>query len=182
MRAISIALLLISTAVPSFCQKFGSAENLAPYIPTPEPIAIRMLEAAKVKADDLVYDLGSGDGRVVILAAQNFGARAVGVEILPDLCRKASERIRALGLDERVRMVEDSVFHVDLSPATVVTMFFLTTSNERLKPNLEKQLRPGARVVSNQFPIRGWKPTEVVHVKQGSMDHSIFVYQIGKTK
>ena len=61
-------------------------------------------------------------------------------------------------------------------------MFFLTTSNERLKPNLEKQLRPGARVVSNQFPIRGWKPTEVVHVKQGSMDHSIFVYQIGKTK
>ena len=181
MSAHPILLLLAATAGPVFAQNFG-AENLAPYIPTPEPIAIRMLEAAKVKADDLVYDLGSGDGRVVILAAQNFGARAVGVEILPDLCRKASERIRALGLDERVRMVEDSVFHVDLSPATVVTMFFLTTSNERLKPNLEKQLRPGARVVSNQFPIRGWKPTEVVHVKQGSMDHSIFVYEIGKLK
>ena len=71
---------------------------------------------------------------------------------------------------------------MDLSPATVVTMFFLTSSNERLKPNLEKYLKPGARVVSNEFPIRGWKPTEVVHVKSGAMDHSIYVYQIGKTK
>src|SRR5437764_9309651 len=122
MRAISIALLFVSTtALPSFAQKFGAAENLAPYIPTPEPIVVRMLEAAHVKPDDLVYDLGSGDGRVVILAAQQFGAKAVGVEILPDLCRKASERIRTLGLDDRVRMIEDSVFHVDLSPATVVT-------------------------------------------------------------
>jgi protein-L-isoaspartate O-methyltransferase len=181
MRAISIALFLATTAFPSFAQKYA-AENLAPYIPTPEPIVVRMLEAAHVKPDDVVYDLGSGDGRVVILAAQQFGARAVGVEILPDLCRKASERIRLLGLDERVRMIEDSVFHVDLSPATVVTMFFLTSSNERLKPNLEKQLRAGSRVVSNEFPIRGWKPTEVVHVKNGAMNHSIYVYQIGKTK
>jgi protein-L-isoaspartate O-methyltransferase len=182
MRAISIVLLFISTAFPSFAQKFGAAENLAPYIPTPEPIVIRMLEAAHVKPDDLVYDLGSGDGRVVILAAQQFGAKAVGVEILPDLCRKAAERIRTLGLDDRVRMIEDSVFHVDLSPATVVTMFFLTTSNDRLKPNLEKQLKAGARVVSNEFPIRGWRPMEVVHVKNGAMNHSIYVYQIGKTK
>src|SRR3954462_9233707 len=99
MRAISITLLLATSAFPVLAQKFGAAENLAPYIPTPEPIVIRMLEAAHVKPDDLVYDLGSGDGRVVILAAQQFGAKAVGVEILPDLCRKASERIRTLGLD-----------------------------------------------------------------------------------
>ena len=69
-----------------------------------------------------------------------------------------------------------------MSPATVVTMFFLTSSNERLKPNLEKYLKPGARVVSNEFPIRGWRPAEVVHVKSGAMDHSIYVYQIGKHK
>jgi protein-L-isoaspartate O-methyltransferase len=182
MRAFTIALLLAATGLPSFAQKFGAAENLAPYIPTPEAIVVRMLEAGHVRPDDLVYDLGSGDGRVVIMAAQRFGARAVGVEILPDLCRKAEQRIKTLGLEDRVRMMEDSVFRVDLSPATVVTMFFLTSSNERLKPNLEKYLKPGARVVSNEFPVRGWRPTEVVHVKNGAMDHSIFVYQIGKTK
>jgi protein-L-isoaspartate O-methyltransferase len=182
MRALSIALLILSTAVTSFAQKFGAAENLAPYIPTPEGIVIRMLEAAHVKPDDVVYDLGSGDGRIVIMAAQRFGARAVGVEIMPDLCRKATERINSLGLGDRARIMEDSLFRVDLSPATVVTMFFLTTSNERLKPNLEKYLKPGARVVSNEFPIRGWRPTEVVHVKNGSMDHSIYVYRIGKNK
>jgi SAM-dependent methyltransferase len=181
MRAILIALLFSSTALPSFAQKFGTAENLAPYIPTPEAIVVRMLEAGHVRPDDVVYDLGSGDGRVVIMAAQRFGARAVGVEILPDLCRKATQRIHALGLSDRVQMMEDSVFHVDLSPASVVTMFFLTSSNERLKPNLEKYLKTGSRVVSNEFPIRGWRPTEVVHAKVGAMDHSIYVYQIGKT-
>jgi ubiquinone/menaquinone biosynthesis C-methylase UbiE len=182
MQASSIALLLVSTALPSFCQKFGAMENLAPYIPTPQAIVERMLTAGHVTPDDIVYDLGGGDGRVVITAVQKFGARAVGVEILPDLCRKANQRIKSLGLEDRARMVEDSVFRVDLSPATVVTMFFLTSSNERLKPNLEKYLRPGARVVSNQFPIHGWKAVEVVHVQNGSMDHSIFVYKIGQLK
>jgi hypothetical protein len=182
MRALSIALLIASTAVSSFAQKFGAAENLAPYIPTPDPIVMRMLEAGHVKSEDIVYDLGSGDGRIVITAVQKFGARAVGVEIMPDLCRKATDRIKSLGLESRARILEDSLFRVDLSPATVVTMFFLTSSNERLKPNLEKYLKPGARVVSNQFPIRGWRPTEVVHVKNGAMDHSIYVYEIGKQR
>jgi len=182
MRAFSIALLLAASGIPSFAQKFGTAENLAPYVPTPMAIVDSMLEAAHVTANDVVYDLGSGDGRIVITAAQKFGARAVGVEGQPDLCRQSRQRILALGLEDRVQVIEENVFHVDLSPATVVTMFFLTSSNERLKPNLEKYLRPGARVVSNQFPIRGWRPTEVVHVKRGAMDHSIFVYQIGKTR
>src|SRR3954465_4794174 len=180
MRALTIALLIASTAVSSLAQKFGAAENLAPYIPTPEVIVMRMLEAGHVKPDDVVYDLGSGDGRIVIMAAQKFGARAVGVEIMPDLCLKATQRIKSLGLDDRVRILEDSLFRVDLSPATVVTMFFLTTSNERLKPSLEKYLKPGARVVSNEFPIKGWKTTEVVHVKNGTMNHSIYVYEMGK--
>jgi len=182
MRVLSIALLFAYTGIPSFAQKFGTAENLAPYVPTPQFLVERMLEAGHVTAEDVVYDLGSGDGRIVITAAQKFGARAVGVEGLPDLCRQSRQRIQALGLADRVQVIEDNVFHVDLSPATVVTMFFLTSSNERLKPNLEKYLRPGARVVSNQFPVHGWRPVEVVHVKHGSMDHSIFVYQIGKTR
>jgi len=156
-------------------------ENLAPYIPTPEAIVDRMLDAAHIKAGEIVYDLGSGDGRVVIAAAQKYGAKAVGVEIRPDLCRQAEARIRSLGLEDRVRMVEGSALRVDLSPADVVTMYFLTTSNERLKPNLEK-MKSGSRVVSNEFPVKGWKPLEVVHVKNGSMEHSIYVYQIGRTR
>lgn len=182
MRALSIALLLATIPATSFAQKFGAAENLAPYIPTPESIVQRMLEAAHVKVGDVVYDLGAGDGRIVIMAAQRYGAKAVGVEIMPDLCRKAAQRIQALGLTDRAQMLEDSVFRVDLSPATVVTMFFLTSSNERIKPNLEKYLRAGARVVSNEFPIKGWRPAEVVHVKNGAMNHSIYVYEMGKQK
>src|SRR5215831_12731652 len=112
MRALCIASLLALGVAPSFGQKFGAAENLAPYIPTPEAIVQRMLETASVKPGDVVYDLGAGDGRIVIMAAQRFGARAVGVEIMPDLCRKANQRIQALGLADRVQMLEDSVFRV----------------------------------------------------------------------
>lgn len=182
MRAFAIALLLVSIASPVVAQKFGTAENLAPYIPTPQLVVEKMLEAGHVKSGDMVYDLGSGDGRIVITAAQKFGARGVGVEIQPDLCRRAVERIKSLGLEDRVSMLEGSALHVDLSAADVVTMFFLTSSNERMKPNLEKYLKPGARVVSNEFPITGWKPVEVVHLKSGSMNHSIYVYEIGRTR
>ena len=167
--------------LPMAAQQFGAAENLGPQIPTPQLIVEKMLEAGHVTADDLVYDLGSGDGRIVITAVQKYGARAVGVEIMPDLCKKARARIQAMGLAERARIVEGSALRVDLTPASLVTMFFMTNSNERLKPALEK-LRNGVRVVSNEFPIRGWKPTEVVHVKSGKMEHTIFVYEIGRTK
>ncbi len=177
----SVFALLVVLAPAGFGQKFGAAENLAPYIPTPEAIVDRMLDAAHIKAGETVYDLGSGDGRVVIAAAQKYGARAVGVEIRPDLCRQAEARIKALGLEDRVTMVEGSALRVDLSPADVVTMYFLTTSNERLKPSLEK-MKTGSRVVSNEFPVKGWKPMEVVHVKSGAMEHSIYVYKIGQTR
>ena len=182
MRVLHFSLLIASTAFPGVAQQFGGAENLAPYVPTAQIVVERMLEAGHVKPGDVVYDLGSGDGREVITAAQKFGALAVGVELLPDLCRKTEARIKALGLEDRVRMVEGSALHVDLSPANVVTMFFTTLSNERLKPNLEKHLRIGARVVSNEFPVRGWRPTEVVRVKSGKMEHTIFVYEIGRLR
>ena len=181
MRAFPIALVAAFTTLPAYAQQFGAAENLAPYIPTPQAVVEKMLEAGRVKPGDMVYDLGSGDGRVVITAAQKFGARAVGVELRADLCRIASERIKALGLDDRVRMVQGSALRIDLSQADVVTMFLLTSSNERLKPSLEKYLKPGARVVSNQFQIKGWKPVEVAKAKAGSMEHTIYVYEIGRT-
>lgn len=181
MDALRFAFALSTLALPSFGQQFG-VENLGPYVPTPQTIVERMLEAGHVKPGDMVYDLGSGDGRIVITAAQKFGAKAVGVEIRADLCRIAMERIKSLGLEDRVRMVQGSALHVDLSPADVVTMFFLTTSNERLKPVLQKQLKPKARVVSNQFPIKGWKPVEMVKASAGTMGYSIYVYEIGRTQ
>jgi predicted RNA methylase len=180
MRSLPVALLLVSAGFPGWAQKF-SPENLAPSIPTPDSVVERMLEAAHVKASDIVYDLGSGDGRIVIAAAQKFGAKAVGVEMLPDLCRQAQRRIHELGLDDRASIVEGNVFHVDFSRATVVTMYFMTDSNERLRPNLEKYLKPGTRVISNQFPIKGWKTASVEHVRAG-MEYTIYVYEVGKTK
>jgi len=182
MRVLLTAFVIASSALPAAAQKFGAAENLGPAIPTPQFLVDRMLEAGRVKPGDMVYDLGSGDGRVVIAAAQKFGARAVGVELMPDLVRKARERIQSLGLADRVSIVEGSALRVDLSPADVVTMWFLTNSNDRLRPNLEKHLKIGARVVSNEFPIRGWKPTEMIQVKVGKVEHTIFVYEIGHTK
>jgi predicted RNA methylase len=182
MRTSSLAILVAAAGLPGFAQKFGPAENLAPYIPTPQVVVEKMLEAAHLKPGDVVYDLGAGDGRIVITAAQEFGARAVGVEILPDVCEKARERIKSLGLDDKVTIVQNSALRVDLSPADVVTLYLLTSSNERLKPNLEKYLKPGARVVSNQFPMKGWKATAVVHVRTGNMDNPIYVYEMGRTK
>jgi predicted RNA methylase len=181
MRAFPIVLAALASAAAYGQQQFGAAENLAPYIPTPQAIVEKMLEAGHVMPGDTVYDLGSGDGRVVITAAQKFGAKAVGIELRPDLVRIATERIKMLGLENRVRMVQGNALKVDLSPADVVTMFFLTSSNVLLKPTFEKYLKPGTRVVSNQFPIKGWKPVETVRAKAGSMEHTIYVYQIGHT-
>jgi len=181
MRVLATAFVFASAAVSGFAQQFG-AENLGPPIPTPQLIVERMLTAGRVKPGDVVYDLGSGDGRIVIMAAQKFGAKAVGVELMPDICRKAREKILALGLSERITIIEGSALRVDLSPADVVTMWFLTNSNERLRPNLERHLKIGARVVSNEFPVRGWKPSEVVRLKSGKMEHTIYVYEMGRTK
>jgi predicted RNA methylase len=182
MRPLSIAVTAAILSLPAFSQQqFGVAENLAPYIPTPQTIVEKMLEAGRVKTGDMVYDLGSGDGRVVITAAQKFGARAVGIELRADLCRIATDRIKAMGLDDRVRMVQGNAMRVDLSAADVVTMFLLTSSNELMRPKLEKDLKPGARVVSNQFPIKHWKPIEMVRAKDGTMEHTIYVYEIGRS-
>src|SRR5581483_4355685 len=109
MRPLSTVLLLFVSGLPGFSQKF-SPENLAPSIPTPVSVVDRMLEAGHVTATDVVYDLGSGDGRIVIAAAQKFGARAVGVEVKPDLCREAQKKIKDLGISDRARIVEGNIF------------------------------------------------------------------------
>lgn len=179
MRTIpAAALLLTALSLSSFGQQnLAATDNLAPYIPTPQIIVEKMLESAHIRPGEVVYDLGSGDGRILFTAVQEYGARAVGVEIMPELVDKCRARVRTMGLEDKIRVIQGSALRVNLSPADVVTMYFLTNSNERLRPDLEKYLKPGARVVSNQFPIKGWKPLNVVHVKDGSMEHTIYVYK-----
>ena len=182
MRVLASGLLVVASTLSGAAQEFGPGENLAPYIPTPQAVVEKMLEAGHIKPGDVVYDLGSGDGRIVITAAREYGAKAVGIEIQKDLVEKTRLRIKELGLEDKVTIILDSALHADLSSANVVTMFFMTSSNDRLRPVLEKSLKPGTRVVSNQFPVIGWRPIAIAHIKPGSMEYTIYVYEIGKTK
>jgi len=175
------AIALLAAQSGGLVQQFGP-EYLAPYIPTPQTLVETMLDVAQVKPTDVVYDLGSGDGRIVITAAQKYGARGVGVELQAQLCATARRNIRLAGVEDRVTIVQASAMHVDLSPATVVTMYLLTSSNEKLRPNLERYLKPGARVISNDYPIHGWNATRLKLVRAGAAEHKIYIYEIGHQK
>ncbi len=148
-----------------------------PYVPTPQDIVEKILDLAKVTPDDVVYDLGSGDGRIVITAAQKYGARAVGVEINPDLYRQSSDRIKELGLDGRARIIYEDMFYVDVHPATVVVLYLLSSFNEKLRPIMERELRPGTRIVCHDFHVPGWDPDKVVEVQsKNGISHKLYLY------
>jgi predicted RNA methylase len=129
----------------------------------------------------MVFDLGSGDGRVVIMAAQDFGARAIGIELRDDLVTKAHERIFELGLDGKVKIVKSDLFDADLSQADVVTLYLTTSANEKVKPKLESELKRGARVVSHDYEVLGWKPSRVdkfcENPRLGYPSHTLYVYE-----
>ncbi|RLF20125.1 MAG: hypothetical protein DRZ82_03290 [Thermoprotei archaeon] len=150
---------------------------LVPFVPTPEIVARYMLKLAEVKPGEVVYDLGSGDGQIVIIAAKEFGARAVGVEIRKDLVEESLRRIKEQGLEDRVKIIHGDFFKVNISEADVVTLYLLTSVNERLRPKLEKELRPGTRVVSHDFEIPGWKPIKVVEINEEWRSHKIYLYK-----
>jgi SAM-dependent methyltransferase len=145
------------------------------FVPTAYAVADRMLQLATVTADDVVYDLGSGDGRLVILAAQKYGARGVGVEIDPRLVALSREVAREGAVADRVRFIEGDLFTADISGATVVTLYLSPNINRRLGPRLRGELRPGARVVSHQFPIPGWTPDRIV---KAADDTDLFLWTI----
>ena len=129
------------------------------YVPTPPVVVEAMLELATVKAGDVVYDLGSGDGRIVITAAKKYGARGVGIEIDPALVREADRKAAAEGVSDRVRFVNQNLFTADIGEATVVTLYLLQSVNERLRPKLVRELKPGTRVVSHVFNMGPeWPP------------------------
>jgi SAM-dependent methyltransferase len=155
----------------------SSFEQRVPYVPSPPDIVEKMLELAEVTSHDRVYDLGSGDGRIVIIAAQKFGARAVGIELDEKLSEEASAQIAELGLQDRAKIIHGDIFNSDFSLATVVTLYLLTWTNERLRPLLERQLRPGARIVSHDYHVPGWKPEkEVKLMSKNGVPHTLFLY------
>jgi tRNA G37 N-methylase Trm5 len=139
------------------------SKKIVPFVPSPQEVVDKMIEVAGVKKGDVVYDMGSGDGRIVIAAAKK-GARAVGFEIDGDLVKESRENIRKAGLQNLAEIRHQDILTVDFSPATVVTMYLLPDVNLKLKPNLQKQLKPGSRIVSHSFDMGDWKPERVERV------------------
>ncbi|MBI4524266.1 MAG: class I SAM-dependent methyltransferase [Deltaproteobacteria bacterium] len=158
-----------------------------PFIPTPMDVVDRMLEIAEVKVGDLVYDLGSGDGRVIIRAAKKCGARGVGIEADPQLVDLSRAKAAEEGVSHLVEFRAGDALKVDVSPATVVTLYMFPWFNEQVRPVLQKSLRPGARVVSHDFDIPGWPPTKVEKLPEpekkpgGAVHyHVIYLWRIGE--
>jgi SAM-dependent methyltransferase len=172
------SLLLLTVLSPVAAQKFSNPDTLGPDIPTPMAVIEKMLDAAQLKPSETLYDLGCGEGRVVIMAAQKFKAHAVGIELSRDIYDQTSAHIKSMGLDNLITIVHGNALHYDLGPADVVTLYFLTSSNDRLKPVLEKYLKPSARVVSHDYEIRGWKPSVKESVPVDGRNHMIYVYSM----
>ena len=146
------------------------------FLPTWQSVVYEMLQLAAVTRDDVVYDLGSGDGRIVIIAAQKYGARGVGVEIDPKLVGIARQVAREAQVADRVTFLEGDLFTLDISRATVVTLFLSNTVNRKLEAKLKRELRPGTRIVSHQFGIGSWEPEKTVRGVEDGTD--LFLWKI----
>jgi SAM-dependent methyltransferase len=150
----------------------------APFVPTPMPVVERMLELAKVSQDDVVFDLGSGDGRLVITAAQRYGARGVGVEINPVWVRDARRYAEQAGVTERVTFRIEDLFTIDLREATVVTLYLLPWMNRKLAPRFQAELKPGARIVSHEYGIGDWPPDHSEELIVNGERHLIHLWTV----
>ena len=154
----------------------GTSDSIAPFVPSPTDVVRKMLEVANLTPGELLYDLGCGDGRVVITAVREFGARGVGIDLMPRLVAEAEAEATRLGLGDRARFVSGNLFDVDLGDADVVTMYLLTGANEKVRPKLERELRKGARVVTHDFPITKWEADRVEKFSVDSGSHTIYLY------
>jgi predicted RNA methylase len=154
---------------------------IAPFVPSPVPVVQRMLQLAELKPGEVLFDLGAGDGRSVIMAAKAFSARAVGVELREDLAKKALSVIHENGLTDRVTIVNGDMFNVNLTSADVVFLYLTTSANEKIRPKLETELKEGVRVVSHDYEIVGWKPETVENFcenpPQGYPSHTLYLYK-----
>jgi predicted RNA methylase len=181
MQAMLISLLLLlpgaglqtdastvrNVAAPPVVEAQAQAPARTPdviYVPTPPEVVEAMLKVANVKAGDVVYDLGCGDGRIVVTAAQKYGARGIGIDIDPQRIKEANENVQKAGVGDRVKIMQADLFEVPISEATVVTLYLLPSLNVKLMPKLMKELKPGTRIVSHAFDMGDWKPEQTINV------------------
>ena len=174
---LTVVLLLAGTA-PAQDPRYSN--KLAPYVASPSRVVDLMLDLAAVKAGEVVYDLGSGDGRILIAAAERK-ANAIGIEINPKLVAAATDEINRAGVSDHAKVIQGDVMQIDFSNANVVTIYMDTASNAKLRPQLEKYLKPGARVVSHDAEIPGWKPVRVERTDE-RRSHTVYLYEIRAQK
>jgi len=149
-----------------------------PFVPTPNEVVAEMLKVGQVKGDDVLYDLGSGDGRIVITAAKQFGTRGTGIDINPELVQQSKDNAQKAGVADRVRFLQQDLFQTNLSDATVVTLYLLPDINVKLRPKLLRELKPGTRIVSHDFDMGEWKPDRVVQVQGPARQHTIYYWTV----
>lgn len=167
--------------IPLFCLPLlaQDIEKLAPYYPTPGTIVEKMLQLGGLKAGEKMFDLGSGDGRIVIMAAQKFHAEAVGIEMDKDLYKQSTEKIRQLGLEKDAHIINGDIFKQNYGSADLVTVYLLPMSNDKIQPILDKQLKKGARIVSHDFEFKNWQPVKVETIDDDGegRSHTLFLYK-----
>jgi SAM-dependent methyltransferase len=185
----NLIVAVLSVGVAAAQSAAPRREPDVPYVPTTEAAVQAMLKLGDVKKADIVYDLGCGDGRIVIAAAKGLGARGVGIDINPVRIGEAKENARKAGVEKLVRFEENDLFEADIHEATVVTIFLLPNINLKLRPKLLQDLKPGTRIVSNTFDMGDWKPEKEVIVPDTEADaylsHRLYLWTVpaaGKTK
>jgi protein-L-isoaspartate O-methyltransferase len=177
-RGFCVGLLGLSVAASSSLMR-GQDGRLAPFYPTPELVVAKMLELGELKAGEKMFDLGSGDGRIVIMAAQRFHADATGIELDRALVRQSMDKIRKLGLEKSARILSGDLLKQDYSAADLITVYLLPLSNDKVEPLLDRELKKGARVVAHDFEFRGWPPEKIVTIDDDGegRSHKLYLYR-----
>ena len=173
-------LLLLAVASSAVRAQENKSEKLAPYYPTPSLIVERMLQLGELKPGEKMYDLGSGDGRIVIMAAKKFGADATGIELDEDLVHRSRNAIRKAGLEKTAHIIQGDILREDYSTADLVTVYLLPVANDKLRPIIDRQLRKGARLVAHDFQFSNWTPEKVVDIEDDGegRSHTLYLYRI----
>jgi len=154
--------------------------SISPFVPSSNSVVEYMLKFAELKPKEVFIDIGAGDGRTVIMAAKIFGAQSIGIELREDLAKKARTTIHENGLENQVTIINDDIFNVKLTAADVVYLYLTTSANEKIKPKLERELKPGTRIISHDYEIMGWHPEKIEkfyeNPQTGHPSHTIYLY------
>ena len=175
---LAVALLLVVAVAGAQSPTAETKQLDVPYVPTHESLVNEMLRMAKVGKNDVLYDLGSGDGRIVITAARKFGTRGIGYDLDPDRIKEARENAERAGVTDRVRFEQQDIFTAKISDATVVTMYLLPDVNMRLRPKLLSELKPGTRIVSHNYDLGDWKPVQRKEMDVSGVSHTLYLWVV----